>query len=319
MFKPNMSEAPFFNDVAKGPETANALWITTEDGVRLRTVHWSSQPESKGTIFIFQGRSENLEKYGLLANEFESLGFDLFGVDWRGQGLSDRLHDDRVMGHIDSYSQYQKDVSAFVVAAEKLDLPKPWFMLAHSMGACIGLRALLNGVTPFSSCAFVAPMWGLNMPVWKRLIAWPLARASLFFNGGRVYAPGSGSECYVVQTPFSKNELTSDDFMYRYYISITEDLPEQRIAGASFGWVYHTMYENWELKREIPPNIPCLVVYGSDDRLVSHSAIVSIMARWPRSMTLKIAGARHDVLYEALDIRSNAIRDISTHFLKNKQ
>lgn len=316
MRKPKMSEAPFFNDVARGPEFVNAVWATTDDGITLRTVHWRSKSKSRGTIFIFQGRSENLEKYGLLANDLVGLGFDLFGIDWRGQGLSDRLTGDRVMGHIDSYLDYQYDVAAFIEVAEKSDLPKPWLMLAHSMGACIGLRALVNGVNSFSCCVLTAPMWGLNIPVWKRFAARPLARVSLFLNGGSIYAPGGGSECYVMRTPFTENKLTSDYDMYSYYRSITEELPEQRIAGPSFGWVYHTMHETGALKYEPAPNIPCLVLYGAEDQLVSHSAIEAKMARWPRSTTKKIKGARHDILYEKPEIRSKAICDISTHFSK---
>ena len=316
MIKSNASKAPFFNDVANGPAISNASWITAEDGVCLRLVHWPSNSKSNGTIFIFQGRSENLEKYGLLANEFVDRGFDLIGLDWRGQGLSDRLHDDHLMGHIDSYSQYQKDVCAFILAAKNLGLPKPWFLLGHSMGACIGFRALINNDSVFSSCALTAPMWDLSLPAWKRPVALLLARASLFLNGGRVYAPGGGQECYVMKTPFAENKLTSDYDMYRYYVSVTENLPDQRIAGPSFGWVYHTMHENRALKSEMPPNIPCLVLYGAEDQLISHSEINAKMAQWVGSTTQKIDGARHDVLYETPEIRLKAICDISCHFTK---
>ncbi|MEO0498857.1 MAG: alpha/beta fold hydrolase, partial [Pseudomonadota bacterium] len=65
---------------------------------------------------------------------FQNVGYDAFALDWRGQGLSDRLTDDRMLGHVGRYADYQKDVAAFLEAAQDLDPPKPWFLFGHSLG-----------------------------------------------------------------------------------------------------------------------------------------------------------------------------------------
>lgn len=131
-----MEKAPVFPKVADGPQDVRAYWTTAEDALKIRVAHWPSPHVAKGTIFIFQGRTENIEKYGKAVAEFQNVGYDAFALDWRGQGLSDRLTDDRMLGHVGRYADYQKDVTAFLQAAQDLDLPKPWFLFGHSLGAC---------------------------------------------------------------------------------------------------------------------------------------------------------------------------------------
>ena len=46
--------------------------------------------------------------------------------------------------------------------ADWLALPRPWRLLAHSMGGTIGLRALTRGV-PVAAAVFSAPMWGIRV------------------------------------------------------------------------------------------------------------------------------------------------------------
>ena len=136
--------APFYSHVSEGPADVSAYWIYADDNVRLRVAHWKIGADSKGTVFLFQGRTENIEKYGRTAEVTHKAGYDSFAIDWRGQGLSDRLTDDRMIGHVRHFSDYQKDVAAMLDAANYLELPKPWYILGHSLGACIGLRLLLR-------------------------------------------------------------------------------------------------------------------------------------------------------------------------------
>jgi hypothetical protein len=49
-------------------------------------------------------------------------------------------------GHIHFFSDYQKDVAAMMQVVEELDMPKPFYLVGVSMGACIGFRAMLDGL-----------------------------------------------------------------------------------------------------------------------------------------------------------------------------
>ena len=54
--------APFFADLADGPPGGRAVWLRTEDGVRIRVGLWRGG--EKGTVVLLPGRTEYIEKYG---------------------------------------------------------------------------------------------------------------------------------------------------------------------------------------------------------------------------------------------------------------
>ncbi|MEM8538398.1 MAG: alpha/beta hydrolase, partial [Pseudomonadota bacterium] len=114
-----MTAAPFFADLAKGPDGGAAFWTTTDDGVRLRFGIWPAEGKAaKGTVFLFTGRTEYIEKYGPVAARFAASGLATLAIDWRGQGLSDRLVAQPTLGHVGSFDDFQRDVAAAVSLAE---------------------------------------------------------------------------------------------------------------------------------------------------------------------------------------------------------
>ncbi|KAB7613761.1 alpha/beta hydrolase [Amylibacter sp. SFDW26] len=309
-----MDTAPFHIHVAEGPINVFAYWIHTEDNVRLRVTYWPTDKVSKGSIFIFQGRTENNEKYGRTAEEIHKAGYNTFAIDWRGQGLSDRLTDDRMTGHILKYSDYQKDVAAMIDAASALDLPKPWYLIGHSLGACIGLRSITEGLLPVSACAFTAPLWDINLSLFQRYAAWSLAWTAQFLGKGHLYAPGTRGESYVLNTAFEDNRLTHDPGMYQYYINISKSLVDQQIGGPSMGWLFQTLKETRSLSKMSSPSIPCITFCGAEDSIVAAPAAQNRMARWPNGAFDLVQGAKHDVLYESPNIRESVIAKICDLF-----
>ena len=153
-----MDSAPLHNDLAEGPEGGQAYWLRTADGVRIRAAYWPGN--GRGTVFVLPGRTEYVEKYGRAAADLVARGYSAILIDWRGQGMADRAGDPMI-GHIDNFAQFQTDLDAVRDMAERLNAPKPWYMIAHSMGGCIGLRALHNRF-PVESAVFSGPMWGLK-------------------------------------------------------------------------------------------------------------------------------------------------------------
>ena len=311
----NLEQAPFDSHLAGGPAVSEALWVLTEDNVRLRVVQWPSAEPSKGTIFLFQGRTENLEKYGRTASVLHKLGYSVFAIDWRGQGMSDRLSSDPMLGHIASYGEYQKDVSAMLETAAALSLPKPWFILGHSLGACIGLRTV-SSASDFSACAFTAPLWGINLPRYKKTAAWPLAWAAQLVGKAQAYAPGTKAESYVLNTSFSENRLTHDPEMYDYYVRISEGLPDQQLGGPSMGWLLQTLKETSALAALPAPNIPCHAFCGAEDTIVAVDAVKKRMKNWQDGLFTTIPNARHDLLCETDAIRATVFNAIDELFSK---
>lgn len=302
--------APLQTAVARAPAGGKAYWLHTSDGIRLRLGLWRAKTEpAHGTAFVFPGRSEYVEKYGITAGILTAAGYSVVVIDWRGQGLADRLTGDRSMGHIERFSDYQIDVAAFLETAAQLNLPKPWHLFAHSKGASIALRAAQTHL-PFVSFAFTSPMWRLQLAPHKRIVAWPLAWAYHATQRGATYAPGADAQSSVLRTPFAGNSITSDPLMYEYFQEQAYLLPDYQIGGPSMEWLYQSLLDGCSLKSLPSPNVPCLTFCGSDDRLVDLRAIKTRMATWSRGSLVVVENGKHDLLSEIPSVRDGVYRSI---------
>src|SRR3990172_8408879 len=90
--------------------------IEVRKGLRLRFASW--QPvlrERRGTVCIFPGRAEFIEKYFEVVGELRRRGFAVAVLDWRGQGGSSRLTRNPLKGHINDFAEYEEDLSHFIL------------------------------------------------------------------------------------------------------------------------------------------------------------------------------------------------------------
>lgn len=308
-----MTQAPFYADLAEGPKDGEAVWTHAADGVRLRIGCWRPPEAARGTVFVFPGRTEYAEKYGRIAADFAAAGLATLTIDWRGQGLSDRLTDDEMSGHVHLFSDYQMDVAAMCEAAETLDLPKPWFLLAHSMGGCIGLRAVMSGL-PVMAATFSAPMWGIYISRPLRPVAWSLSWGSRGIGLDHAYAPGTVSTSYVMTEPFETNKLTTDKDSYDYMIRQVEADPRLGLGGPSLRWLYEALRETRALARLPAPDLPCLTMLGTQEDIVDTVRIQHRVAGWPEAQLTMVEGARHEVLMEGPETRRRLTGDITDFF-----
>lgn len=308
-----MQAAPLFDDIAEAPRGGRAHWIHASDGTRLRLGAWTGKNSKTGTIFVFPGRTEYIEKYGRMITDLQSYGYSVLVIDWRGQGLADRTTADPMTGHVVRYSDFQKDVAAMIDAAELLGFPKPWQLLGHSMGACIGLRSVLNGL-PVSACAFTGPMWDVNLPRLKRAAAWPVSWAAQVLGRANGYAPGANRESYVLNTRFEDNKLTSDPEMYAYFVRQAKALHHHQLGGPSIGWVRATLTETRALAELPAPTTPCVTFCGQDDQIVGLRAVKNRLSCWPGAKLRMISGAKHDLFSEIPQVRNNVTSEICELF-----
>ena len=72
------------------PDGAIAGKIKTADAIELRFARWDSPGGKRGTVCVFQGRTEFIEKYFETVNDLRQRGFAVATMDWRGQGHSTR-------------------------------------------------------------------------------------------------------------------------------------------------------------------------------------------------------------------------------------
>lgn len=313
-----MEPAPFFGDVANGafcgPPGGAAWWLTTSDDVRIRVGLWpAATDEVRGTVLLFPGRTEYIEKYGDTATELARRGFATLAIDWRGQGLSDRLLDEGRIGHVDRFPDFQKDIVAMLRAARALDLPRPYNLLAHSMGGAIGLRAVMEGLA-VQACAFTGPMWGIYVPPLMRPIGWATVHIAPMLGFGAHLTPNTSLDYYVLTQEFEGNVLTHDADMYRMMQDQLKAQMELGLGGPSVIWLRESLNECRVLARRASPDMPCITFLGTDEEIIDCDAVRRRMQDWPRGILDEVPGAHHEVLMETPDIRAHTFERIEALF-----
>src|ERR1700749_3646499 len=109
------------------PEGVTTGMLRTPDKVSIRYARWEPPQGRKGTVVIFQGRTEFIEKYFEVVRDLRARGFAVATLDWLGQALSQpRLRDSR-KGHIRSFDQYDTDMATFVQEIVLPDCPPPFY------------------------------------------------------------------------------------------------------------------------------------------------------------------------------------------------
>src|SRR3954451_20711108 len=96
------------------PEDVVSGFLKTRDGAEVRFARWAPPPGRKGTVCLFQGRAEFIEKYFETVRDLRARGFAVAMIDWRGQGLSGRSLSDPHKGHVGDFSDYERDVEVLM-------------------------------------------------------------------------------------------------------------------------------------------------------------------------------------------------------------
>ena len=70
--------------------------------------------EIKASIVLVTGRTESYLKYQELAFDLHQQGYNIFIIDHRGQGLSERLLKDNQKGYVKNFDDYAHDLKQFI-------------------------------------------------------------------------------------------------------------------------------------------------------------------------------------------------------------
>ena len=285
------------------PAGGQAFWITASDGIRLRVAHWPGPRPANRHVLILPGRTEYIEKYGQVVADLAAAGWGALVIDWRGQGLAERLAPDRFLGHVGDFADYQRDLDAALKLADSIAPgPLPW--IAHSMGGCIGLRALMDG-KPAAAVAFSAPMWGLANPAPIRAFLRTLSALTAPLGLDAGYAPTTGPRFGLPGMAFEANNLTTDRAQFDRMKAQITDNTDLSLGGPSLRWMGRALAEMAVLATHPSPTTPMLVGLGGDEAIVSPQAIRDRAARWPGSHLAEYPTAKHELLMEVPATRSD--------------
>jgi lysophospholipase len=100
------------NQIPRGPR---AGYFEGRDGHQLRFARWRPSVDTcRGTVCLFTGRGEFIEKYFETIQDLRRRGFAVATMDWRGQGRSKPRGPHAHKGHIASFRLFDDDLRTFM-------------------------------------------------------------------------------------------------------------------------------------------------------------------------------------------------------------
>jgi len=230
-----------------------------------------------GVIVIVHGLAEHGGRYSETAQYFAEHGWAVYAGDLRAHGHSaDVPGAGRV--HVNRFSDYQMDVTAFMTLARQSHRGLPLFLLGHSMGGLVVISHVLRNPGAQDGAVISSPALGTHPdfkpPALLRLLVGILDRIA-----PRLRFPSDLDTSAISRDPnvvqaYLDDPLVSQKVSARWYAEILRAI-DQAHADA------HTL------------QVPLLLMQSGSDRLVDPSA----PARWAASTT---AGLVERVNWEGL-------------------
>ncbi len=286
------------------PQGLVAGEVVGGDGTRLRYGICRRPEASRGTVCVFEGRGEFIEKYFETIEDLSERGFAVAILDWRGQGGSARRLKNPFRGHVASFRQYDEDLIAFMTGAVLPDCPPPYFALAHSTGGLVLLRALTTR-NWFQKAVLSAPLIDFAPVPLPRVLVRVMARLAVLCGLGRLFVPTQARRP-LEEKDFPDNRLTSDAVRFALAARTAVEAPQLGSGGPTFAWLDAAFSAVRELARQPRSSLflaPVLIVAARDDKVVSADAIRRFAQQRPGVAAVFIEHARHELLQERDPVR----------------
>lgn len=275
----------------------------------------------KGHVIILPGLSEFGEKYFETARDWMARGYGVWVMDWQGQGKSHRHlpqtpHRRSSVG----FRNDLYDLNMFIRDHVKRTVRHaPLFMLAHSMGANIGLRFLHDHSGVFTAAALSAPMIGIKA---LSLIPVFISKALLEFFSKYYpnnYAPG-GHDFDPAHREAHSSAVFSNDPVRNKVHNIWSDAETiLQVGGVTWRWLYYAERSCRTLRDETylgSIDIPCIMALAGHESLVSNRAIRRAAALMPNAKLLELPESRHEIMMEIDAVRTTFFDEADSLFGK---
>lgn len=201
-----------------------------------------------GVVVLVHGAQEHHRRYDWLISKWNEAGYHVITDDLVGQRMQ-RID----YGHIDSFSQYTKQVLSWISLAHGYNLPI--FLFGHSLGGLILVRLLQEVEMSIAGVILSSPMLGLIERKSE------LAKSANTISG--VFKSNVVRDFGVTADMVTRNKelLNNDDPLY--------------LAGASVGWYKETTVAMEKAFEELSgfSNVPILIQQSGEDKVVDKRKV----------------------------------------------
>lgn len=295
------------------------------------TIFYGSVFPQEGTppmavVVCLGGLSEFSEKYYELAHDMLGRNYAFWYMDWAYQGRSNRFASNPHKRHSDGFDADISDLYKFVTdyvkpAAVHPDKGRiPLILIAHSMGANIGLRFLQEHPHFFEGAAFSAPFLGIyNFGFTLKIVALllrpflPLIKTCYVF-GGSDWKPS-------MRKSDGTDVFSSDPVRDKIHNTWCLHDPALQVGSVTFQWLYAALASCKKiLSAEYLSSIkiPVLLAMAEKDQIVDNHAIETASGRMQTSTLLTLNDAKHEILMENDAIRGGFLNAFDKMVKENK-
>lgn len=284
------------------------------DGAHLRVRRWDGVRPDSGTIVLLNGRGDFIEKYAEACHAMAGWGPTLMTLDWRGQGLSGRLAADPRVGHARDLGVLAGDLPHLL---DRLALPRPVRIVAHSMGGHLALRLLHDHPALIARAVLLSPMLRFRTaPLSWELARW-IASCAVSLGLSESFAPGQGP-FHTAERTRGARYLTADPARQTDESWWAAANPALVSGGVSFGWLQAAfrsvaLLETSGYLEAI--QTPILILASGADRIVDLAATRAASARLPGATLQVIPEAQHELLREVDALRTPTLARIQNFLL----
>lgn len=276
------------------------------NGINIRYAIWPrTAEERRGTVCLFGGRTEFIEKYFETITDLRRRGFHVATMDWRGQGGSERILGNPRKGHVDDFADFDADLRQFMNEIVLPDCPAPFFGMAHSMGGHILLRSATSKTCWFDRIVLCSPLIDtvpeLVPSTWLRF----RIEVTVLFGMGDMFIPSGSSDLWETG-PFDETRLTSDRLRYERIRDVLMAAPQLGIGSPTMAWTLAASRSIMQINNPAfaaAIKVPVLIVAAGNDTVVSTRATERFASRVKNSHLIVLSGARHEILQERDDLR----------------
>lgn len=287
------------------------------DDLKIRTAKWEATGKKRGTLFFLQGMGGFIEGYTDFAARMNALGFDVFTLDWRGQGGSERITQKSTLLHIKSFDDYVKDLETYF--AQQREFARPVIIVGNSMGGNIALRYVYNHPNSVDGLIALSPMVDVNTQNYPYFIARSIATLANTVGGSESYVFGFNQFNLDTCIAHFDPDKYGDREKYLSDCVFLNSHQELATGGPSFSWLA-AAFDSCELIKDYDFSsrilIPVLMVTVPNDHLVDPDAQRELCAIIPKCRQILYQEGHHNLLKDNEKLVARLIHDID-RFVKD--
>lgn len=277
-----------------------------KDGVLLNYYFIKGKTSDRAIIFS-PGQTESSLKYVELMMDLQDFGGDVYFIDHRNQGKSERVlpHKNRV--HVRSFGDYVEDFELFY---NKVILPQSYTSVSlwgHSMGGAIASGfGVAHPEIDFKLVLF-SPMLKIKTFNMAEILSLRLVRLLNNLGLGENFAPGQSE--YDFDLPFESNTLTTSQARYENFKTMYKLNPDLAVGGSTAKWVEESIEFTRRLRQRSSFGGRSVLIFQSgQDEFVRNEGSSAICAKsHPKCTEYLIPNGKHELLQEVDQVRTQVL------------